>query len=87
MGARSPDIRRLVLREGVSLAAAGAALGVAGSLLASRWLGALVYGISPRDPFSYGMALVLLPAGALLGCWRPAAPAGRADAAALIREQ
>ncbi len=57
------------------------------ALIAARWLGALVYGVSPRDPLSYGLALLLLPAAALLGCWRAASRAAAANPAEIIREE
>jgi putative ABC transport system permease protein len=87
LGARAKDVLRLILREGLALAAAGVLLGGAGALIAARWLGALIYGVSPRDPLSYGLALLLLPAAALFGCWRPAWRASAANPAAMIREE
>ena len=87
MGAGARDVLRLVLREGVVLAAAGVLLGIGVSAMAARWLGTLVYGVGPRDPLSYGLALVLLPAAALLGCWRPARRAAGANPAEIIREE
>ncbi len=87
LGAAAGDMLRLVLREAGLLAAAGVALGAAGSLLATRPLHALIYGISLRDPSSYALALLLLPAAALAGCWRPAWRAAAADPAATIREE
>lgn len=87
LGAGTRDVLRLVLREGLGLALAGVVLGTAGALAAARWLGALVYGVSPRDPLSYGLAMLLLPAAALLGCWRPAWRAAAANPAETIREQ
>jgi ABC-type antimicrobial peptide transport system permease subunit len=50
LGASARDVLRLVLREGLALTAAGVLLGAAGSLVAARWLGSLLYGVSPRDP-------------------------------------
>ena len=87
LGASARDVLHLVLRQGLALAGVGVLLGVAGSFLAARWLGTLVYGISPRDPLSYGLALLLLPAAALLGCWRPAWRAAAANPAEIIREE
>jgi ABC-type antimicrobial peptide transport system permease subunit len=87
LGAGAGDVLRLVLGQGLVLALVGVVLGTAGALGAARWLGALVYGVSPRDPLSYGLAMVLLPAAALLGCWRPASRAAAADPAQTIREQ
>ncbi len=87
LGARSRDVLALVFREGFYLAAAGVVLGTAGALIAGRWLEALVYGVAPRDPLSYALALVLLPGAAFLGCWRPAWRAAGANPADSIRDE
>lgn len=85
LGAGSREVLRLVLREGLALAAIGVLLGGAAALVAARWLGTLVYGVSPRDPLSYTAAVLLLPAAVLLGCWRPARRAAAANPAEIIR--
>jgi ABC-type antimicrobial peptide transport system permease subunit len=87
LGAGARDVLRLILREGLVLAAAGVVLGAAGALIAARWLGTLVFGISARDPLSYGLALLLLPAAALLGCSRPAWRAAATNPVEMIREE
>ena len=87
LGAGTRDVFRLVLGHGLALAAAGAIFGTIATIVAARWLSALVYGISPRDPLSFGLALLLLPAVALLGCWRPAARAAAADPVTTIRAE
>lgn len=87
VGASARDVLRLVLREGLGLAAAGVLLGGAGALAAGRWMGALLFGVGPRDPLSYGLAFLLLPAAAVLGCWRPASRAAAANPAEMIREE
>ena len=86
LGARERDVMRIVLGEGLILAALGVVLGTMGALAAARWLGALLYGVSAHDPASFALAVVLLPAAALLGCWRPARRAAAADPAESIRE-
>jgi putative ABC transport system permease protein len=86
LGAGVRDVFRLVLGHCLALAA-GALLGTAVTVIAARWLSALVYGISPRDPLSFALALLLLPAVGLLGCWRPAARAAAADLAETIRAE
>ncbi|MCU1236063.1 MAG: permease, partial [Candidatus Solibacter sp.] len=87
LGASGRDVLRLVMREGLVLTFVGLALGIAGALLAGRWLGALVYGVSTRDPLTYAIAAVLLPAAALMGCWRPARRAARANPVDAIRAE
>jgi predicted permease len=87
VGASARDLLGLVLREGLALAVAGVLLGGVCALSAGHWLGALLYGVSARDPLSYGLAVVLLPAAALLGCWLPARRAATASPADMIREE
>ena len=87
LGAAARDVFRLVLGQGLALAAAGALLGAVATAIAARWLGTLVYGVSPRDPMSYALALLLLPAVTLLGCLRPAARAAAADPVETIRAE
>jgi predicted permease len=86
VGATASDLLAMVLREGAALATVGVLFGVVGAAAAGRWLGALLYGVSPRDPLSYGLAVLLIPAAALLGCWRPARRAATANAVDMIRE-
>ncbi len=87
LGAHARDVLRLVLREVGALAAAGALIGMGAAWVAAHWLEKMLYGIGPFDPPSYGLALLFLPAAALLGGWRPAGRAARANPAELIREE
>jgi hypothetical protein len=70
-----------------TLAAAGVMLGSAVAQLAAHSLSALLYCVSASDPASYALALLLLPASALLGCWRPAWRAASASPAQTIRSE
>jgi putative ABC transport system permease protein len=79
LGANASDVLRLVMREGLALTGAGILLGVAGALLVSRALQSLIYGISATDPITYAIAISVITAAALLGCWRPAAKAASAN--------
>jgi putative ABC transport system permease protein len=87
VGASARDVLALVLQEGLAVAALGVILGAVSAFAAARWLGALLYGVSAGDPLSYASALLLLPAAALLGCWRPAWRAAAANPAEIIREE
>ena len=60
LGGRPADIVRLVVRQGLGLTAVGLVLGGAAALAAARGLGALLIGVSPRDPLTF--AIVLSPA-------------------------
>jgi ABC-type antimicrobial peptide transport system permease subunit len=87
LGASGRDILRLVLRESLTLAAAGLLLGIASTILAARLLKTLLFNVGPFDPLSYGFALLLLPMAALAGGWRPAWRAAASSPAETIHEE
>ncbi|MGB9465256.1 MAG: FtsX-like permease family protein [Candidatus Acidiferrum sp.] len=79
LGAARSDFLRMVLRQGLTLVAFGAAIGAAGALGATRVLTSELYGVTPTDPatFSAAIALMLLVGG--FACWIPARRAMRVD--------
>jgi predicted permease len=79
LGAQRGNILKMVLRRGLSLAAAGAGLGVAGALIVSHLMAGLLYGVSPTDlPIFAGVTLVLTIV-ALAASYIPAVRAMRLD--------
>lgn len=86
LGASARDVLSLILREALVVSLIGVVLGMLGAQAAAHWLGSLLYGITATDIPSYAFALVLLPAAALLGCWRPASRAASANPAETIRQ-
>jgi predicted lysophospholipase L1 biosynthesis ABC-type transport system permease subunit len=86
LGARPAQVLSSVLRRTLVLCFVGVSLGTIVTLAAGRLLSAVLYGTSPRDPATYGMALVLMIGVALLACWSPAARAVRVDPASALRE-
>jgi len=87
LGARMHDVARLVLSEGMKLAAVGIALGGAIALVVSRWVKPLLFGVSPRDPVVFGgVALVLLVVAALAS-FVPARRAARVDPMQALRTE
>jgi putative ABC transport system permease protein len=87
IGARPADLRGLVLRQGLRLAAIGLTAGVMASLAVMRYLRSLLYGMSERDPSIYAAAIALALGTAILACWLPAARAARVDPAQALREE
>jgi len=85
LGASPSEIRMLVVGEGTKLAAVGIAIGIAGALVASRALGALLFGVSASDPATFAIAGVSLAAAALVASYVPARRASRIDPVALLR--
>ena len=85
LGARGSDVKRMILKEGLILTTIGMTLGIGGAFAVSREFSALTYGIQPVDPVSYGAAIVVIFAAALIGCWRPAWKAATANPVDAIR--
>ena len=71
LGAQGRDVRTMFLRHGL-LIAGGIALGNAFALLLTRVLAALLYGVRPTDPVTYGAVSMVLATVALLATYQPA---------------
>jgi putative ABC transport system permease protein len=79
LGAQRPAILRMVLRHGLNLAAAGAAIGLAGALIVSRLMAGLLYGVSPYDVSIFAGVTVVLTTVAIAASYIPALRAMRLD--------
>lgn len=87
LGARQETVLGMVLLEGMALALAGLALGIAGALAVSRLLSGLLYGVGPTDPVTYGAVSLTLLAAAAVACWIPAQRATTVDPMVALRSQ
>jgi predicted permease len=87
LGARPGDLMREVLTEGMLVAGIGIALGAVAAVWATRYVGTMLYGMSPRAPMPYVVAMTLLLAAVLLACLVPARRAAYADPAHALRSE
>jgi hypothetical protein len=87
IGASSAQLRRLVLKDGATVAAMGLALGVGAGWLLDRAMSAMQYGVSPGDPVTWAVVVVVAGVTTLAASWRPASQAMRVDPAKLLREE
>jgi putative ABC transport system permease protein len=85
LGASRPEILRLVLGEGVGLAALGTAIGVVAGLAATRALVGLMAGIQPNDPATFVVVALVLLACAALASYVPARRAAATDPLTALR--
>jgi putative ABC transport system permease protein len=87
LGANRRDVFRLILGQGLGLAAAGAVLGVAGGLLGARLLRNLLFSVTPADPVTFAAVPLLLLAVAAVACFGPAHRATRVDPLSALRSE
>jgi predicted permease len=87
LGAQLSDVLSLVLCLGLKLTAIGAALGLLGAYLATRAITSVLYGVSPTDPFTFGLVSLLLIGVALLACYVPSRRATKVDPLIALRSE
>jgi predicted permease len=85
LGANSRDVLGMVLREALLLVLLGAAIGIPAALAAGRLVAALLFGVSPADPFTLAVAMFLLTAVAVLAAYLPARRAAQLDPMSALR--
>jgi ABC-type antimicrobial peptide transport system permease subunit len=87
IGASKSNVLALVMRRSALFLAIGTMCGVAASLAVSRLFNAVLYGVSPRDPVTYALAIALMTAVTLLACTIPVQRALAVDPASALREE
>jgi len=85
LGAERRTILQMLLRYGFGLAITGATIGLVCALLVSNLMAGALYGIRPIDPMTFGIAIVVFIAVALLACYLPARRAMRVDPMVALR--
>jgi predicted permease len=85
LGAQPAEVRRMVSRQALGVAAIGIAVGLVGATAVTRLLAALLFGVSPTDPPTLLGAAALLVVVALVASWLPARRAAGVDPAQALR--
>jgi predicted permease len=87
LGARPSQVRVMILSEGGLLVAVGLVLGAVGSVLASRVLDGMLYGVAPRDPITLLAVSLVMVAVGLAATWIPAVRASSIHPVEALRSE
>jgi ABC-type lipoprotein release transport system permease subunit len=87
LGATRADVSRLVVMQGLKPAMVGMTIGLVSAVFTSRILRGLLFGVTPVDPLTFGLAPPALLAVAALACYLPAVRATRLDPTAALRAE
>ena len=85
LGADAIDVRRMVVKQGMVLAATGIGIGLALALALTRFTSSFLYGISASDPITYAGIAALLAVVAFIASYIPARRATRVDPMSALR--
>jgi putative ABC transport system permease protein len=87
LGAEPTQIFHLVVGQGLRLSAIGVAAGLIGAFLLTRLLRAMLVGVHPTDPATFGVVAILFLFVAAMASWLPARRAAALDPARALREE
>jgi predicted permease len=87
LGARSRDVFRLVVGQGIILALIGMAIGLTASLALTRLMKNLLFGVTPNDPLTFAATVALLIIVVALSCYVPARRAIKVDPVVALRQE
>jgi putative ABC transport system permease protein len=85
LGAQAPNIRNMVVRQGMVLAGIGVAIGIGGAFGLTRFLADFLFGVKAWDPTAFVVTPLVLCAVALVAVWIPAYRATRVDPVTALR--
>jgi putative ABC transport system permease protein len=85
LGADRGNVLRLIMGEGLKIVSLGIVVGIVGSLLLTRLLSSMLYGVGTTDPWTFAGVSLLLGLVALFACYIPAHRAMRTDPLASLR--
>jgi putative ABC transport system permease protein len=87
LGAQARDVLLMIVKQGGTLIFVGLVIGLAGAYALTRLIASLLFGVTAKDPFTFGAVAVLLAIVALLACYVPALRATKVDPMEALRHE
>jgi putative ABC transport system permease protein len=87
VGARPAQVIRMVLAQGLRVAAVAAVVGLLAAAGVAQLLAGQLFGITTTDPVTYAGVTLVLGVAAALACWLPARRAARTDPMIALRSE
>jgi putative ABC transport system permease protein len=87
LGARRADVTRMIVSDALRLVLPGIVLGTLGALALTRFLRALLYGVTPTDPMTFVQIATVMFVVAVGAAYLPAARAASTDPMRVLREE
>ena len=85
LGARRLDVLKMVVKQGMVLTLVGVVIGLAGAFALTRVMSTLLFGVTAKDPITFGVVAALLIAVAFIACFVPARRATKVDPLVALR--
>jgi putative ABC transport system permease protein len=85
LGAQHEDVMRLVITQGLKLAALGVGIGLVAALGVTRFMSSLLFGVQATDPVTFALVALALTGIALAACFVPARRAMRVNPIVALR--
>ncbi len=87
LGAQTGDVLRLIVAQGFKLVLLGLGVGLAAAFALTKVISSLLFGVTTKDPYTFGAVALLLALVALLACYIPARRATKLDPLVALRNE
>ena len=85
LGAATGDVLKMILGQGLRTIFIGVAIGITGSLVLTRTVESMLFGVTATDPLTFGGVTLLVVGAALMACYIPARRATKVDPMVALR--